>query len=399
MASVGSTDSGIRLPMTALRPRNHYFLILLFTLLSFFPSIISSAASPLNPSPTSPLCPPPSKPTLSHVEVEERANQDRYPTPKSRRISNLESIRSFRFNAPSSVAPLLSEEPSYAGHSDTATELPSSPSYDNEGSADDFQGRNQEHKKKTTEYHEPTISDLTLLPLVLAVTVDGQVHALKRETGQWLWTLHDDGGSALGGSSRSGDVGGVSGPLVRGRGRKSSANAAMNSTSSRAGLTDLDFAGRKSGSREEVGEEEIEDEVYVIEPHSQGDIYLYSKDSMEQPTSSSGGSLQKLPLSMQQLVALSPFTFPSDSSRMFVGRKETKLVGVDLKTGRLVGVFGSGAGWCEWDERKVGRVKTEEECEDEIERRPEDLLYMARTGEYGPYQFVENSTLMILLIR
>lgn len=365
--------------MTALRPRNHYFLILLFTLLSFFPSIISSTASPLNPSSTSPLLSPPSKPTLNHVELEER--KDRYPTPKSRSISNLESIRGFRFNAPSSPSSSLSEEPSFTSDSNEESGLPSSTFYDSEGSGGHSQGRKQEHKKKTTEYHEPTISDLTLLPLVLAVTVDGQVHALKRETGQWLWTLHDDGGSALGGSSRSRDIGGVSGPLVRGRGRKSSANAAMNSTSSRAGVTDLDFAGRRSGFREEVGEEEIEDEVYVIEPHSQGDIYLYSKDLTGEPASSSGGSLQKLPLSMQQLVALSPFTFPSDSSRMFVGRKETKLVGVDLKTGRLVGVFGSGAGWCEWDEKKVGRVKTEEECEDEIERRPEDLLYMARTGE------------------
>lgn len=221
-------------------------------------------------------------------------------------------------------------------------------------------------------YADPSIEDLTLSPIVLAVTVDGHVHALKRETGQWVWTLHDDGGVALGGTTKeeqakrafAGEA--LGGPLVRGMGRKK-AESGRGSTGNETGL--LELGGE---------EEEEEDEVYVIEPHSQGDIYVYSRDA----SLPAGGVLQKLPLSMQQLVTLSPFTFPSDSSRMFVASKDTKLVGVDLRTGRLVGVFGSTAGWCEWDAKKEGRVRTEEECDEEISRRPEDLLYMARTGAF-----------------
>lgn len=237
-----------------------------------------------------------------------------------------EAIRSFRFNAPPSPTPHSPLHPT-----------------------------------------DPTVDDLVLSPLVLAVTVDGHVHALNRETGQWVWTLHDDGGVALGGASKreqqrrlkAGEA--VGGPLVKGFSRRKTANAeaAANGT----GLA--------------LPTDELEDEMYVIEPFSGGDIYLHTRSGDD---AEGEGELQKLPLSMQELVAKSPFSFPSLSSRIFIGKKDTKFVGVDLRTGRLVGVFGADAGWCEWDEQREGRVLREEEYDEEISRRPEDLLYMARTG-------------------
>ncbi|KAK4694357.1 hypothetical protein P7C70_g8747, partial [Phenoliferia sp. Uapishka_3] len=229
---------------------------------------------------------------------------------------------------------------------------------------------------------EAGVDDLILSPLVLAVTVDGQVHALKRDTGQWMWTLHDDGGAALGGSTsgereRRKGAGAVGEQLVRAEGRRS---LLINNQTTTTTTTSLDLTRQDlwndSNSKEE--EEEEDSEVYIIEPSSGGSIYLHTRSS----SPSSSPTLQKLPLTIQQLVSLSPFTFPSDSSRAFIGRKETKLVGVDLKTGRLVGVFGSGVGWCEWDERRPGRDRGREECEEGIERRPEDLLYMSRSGEF-----------------
>jgi serine/threonine-protein kinase/endoribonuclease IRE1 len=242
-----------------------------------------------------------------------------------------------------------------------------------------------------TASSEIQLQDLTLSTIALAVTVDGFVHGINRETGQWLWTLHDDNGAALGGyskderDSRSKAGAGLGGgALVKGVGRKKRGKSSNSSAPSRSSSPNVTHPGDDVKTINEYAgdamtdEEEEEDEVYIIEPHSAGDIYLYSR-------SPSPGSLQKLPLSMTQLVALSPFTFPSDSSRMFAGRKETKLVGVDLKSGRLVGVFGSGAGWCEWDERSQGRVRTDEECDEDIQRRPEDLLYIARTGNYPHY--------------
>lgn len=248
----------------------------------------------------------------------------------------------------------------------------------------------------TTTTDEIQLADLALSTLALAVTVDGHVHAVNRETGQWLWTLHDDAGAALGGiskdnkvqRSRAGD--GLGTALVGGEGRKRRNNTAASSSPASALVRNqtLDTEDGKCVAEDDYphaqDDEEEEEEVYIIEPHSAGDIYLYTRANksahLADEWTDQPGSLQKLPLSMLQLVALSPFTFPSDSSRMFAGRKETKLVGVDLKSGRLVGVFGSGAGWCEWDELAQGRVRTEEECDEEISRRPEDLLYIARTG-------------------
>jgi serine/threonine-protein kinase/endoribonuclease IRE1 len=129
-----------------------------------------------------------------------------------------------------------------------------------------------------------------------------------------------------------------------------------------------------------------QDEVYIIEPSSGGDIYLYHKST---------GSLQKLPLSVSQLVELSPYDDKAQDGKLFVGKKETKLVGVDLQTGKLVGVFGPEAGWCEWQslwdqhgaagQAGTGDVPAFSSCAgsdvdlDSIENRPRDLLYLGRT--------------------
>ncbi|GAA5994939.1 hypothetical protein JCM5350_005670 [Sporobolomyces pararoseus] len=233
-----------------------------------------------------------------------------------------DSIRQFKFNSPPNKLP------------------------DNQP---DVQAREAEAGSETS----PSFS---LSPLVLAVTVDGQVHALKRDSGQWVWTLHDDGGVALSGPgrgskeererrSRAGDS--IGGPLVKSTSRRRAVNTSA--ATERANETGL------SPVEEEEHASTQDDETYIIEPAGDGDIYVYSRSS---------GGLEKLPLSMAEL--------------------HTKFVGVDLKTGRLVGVFGSNNGWCEWDEgdELTGgsrKERIEEDCEEDIAKRPEDLLYMART--------------------
>ncbi|GAA5840497.1 hypothetical protein JCM9279_007347 [Rhodotorula babjevae] len=219
-----------------------------------------------------------------------------------------------------------------------------------------------------------------LSDLVLTVTVDGQVHALKRDSGQWVWTLHDDGGIALGGvggggtrgarerRSSAGDA--IHGPLVQSQGRRRRGGAAA-ATKAGGPSSSSNETGVAVGDADDAAAED--DETYIIEPTGPGDIYVYSRST---------GGLDKLPLSMQELVTLSPFRFPGDASRMFSASKNTKFVGVDLKTGRLVGVFGSNAGWCEWDdadELMAGGRAVEKDYEEDIDQRPHDLLYMART--------------------
>lgn len=178
---------------------------------------------------------------------------------------------------------------------------------------------------------EPADDEQALAPLLLVSTVDGQLHGLKRNSGQWLWSLHSENASF------------TPQPLVQ------SSTLAQQSTSA-------------------------DGETYILEPVSGGHIYIHQRHQ---------DSTTKLPLTLAELVDMSPFVFPSQhatsttADRMFVGSRTTSLIGLDLSTGRLVGEFGQGNGWCEW--RAPGLA---EAPEDEIRRRPQDLLYVGRT-EYN----------------
>jgi hypothetical protein len=197
--------------------------------------------------------------------------------------------------------------------------------------------RPSENPEKQFELHD----------LALLSAVDGSILAVRRATGAWAWTLHTDESSA----SKL-----LISPLVA---SQTNVTPAAYST----GLT--------NASQVEIGaqQEATPDEVYVVEPAAGGAIFLHIKST---------GTTQKLPLTVAELVDLSPFTFPSDDSRMFVGKRTTSLVGVDLQSGKLIGVFGPEAGWCEWNGKQG--VPKDDECEDGIQTRPRDMLYLGRTG-------------------
>jgi serine/threonine-protein kinase/endoribonuclease IRE1 len=81
----------------------------------------------------------------------------------------------------------------------------------------------------------------------------------------------------------------------------------------------------------------------------------------------------------------SPFSFPQEKSLIFIGSKTTSLMGIDLQSGQPIGSFGtlksSGVGYCKPDEKGDGLYAEEEECESDIDERPEDLLFFGQTGE------------------
>ncbi|KAI0672326.1 hypothetical protein C8Q78DRAFT_1026414 [Trametes maxima] len=145
--------------------------------------------------------------------------------------------------------------------------------------------------------------DLELLDIVLVASVDGKLHALNRTSGASLWSM----ASA---SPNAGPAPAAFGPLVRTQ------------------HPDLD--------PEAQDEDDPTQEIYVIEPQS-GDIYVMS--SPDSP-------LQRLPFSMSQLVDMSPFSFSGDEDRrVFVGKKESSLILIELETGKIKATVDSECPW------------------------------------------------------
>lgn len=185
-------------------------------------------------------------------------------------------------------------------------------------------------------------TQLELLDIVLVASVDGNLHALNRTSGDNLWSMStpvgEDNLSSLG-------------PLVRTK-------------------------------HPEAGHDEDEaQEVYVIEPQS-GEIYVM-------PTPDS--PLQRLPFSMAQLVEMSPYSVTGeDSIKVFVGKKETSLLLVELETGRVKATVDPHSE-CPWDPfEDLSRQSDDELDLDELdgskpprESKAVTEVFIGRTGEYS----------------
>lgn len=201
------------------------------------------------------------------------------------------------------------------------------------------------HIRKTQDTYTHGINEpLELLDIVLVASVDGNLHALNRTSGRALWTIS---------SSTSANTPPTLGPLVR----------------TRHPEVDPDVDGQDG------------QEVYVIEPQS-GEIYV-----MATPDS----PLQRLPLSMPQLVEMSPYSMSGeDSMKVFVGKKETSLLLVELETGRIKATLNPNAE-CLWDPfEDFSRQGDDEDPDlDELEgdappssNRVYTEVFIGRTGEY-----------------
>ncbi|KAJ6588414.1 hypothetical protein B0H19DRAFT_205878 [Mycena capillaripes] len=137
--------------------------------------------------------------------------------------------------------------------------------------------------------NQDPLGDSELLDIVLVASVDGKFHALNRTTGHTLWSM-----SSLTSSSRSTST---PAPLIR--------------------TSHIDY---------DPADEGAYPETYIIEPQS-GDIYV---------TTAPSSPLKRFPFSIPELVDMSPFSFASaDDHRVFVGRKETWTVAVELETGKV----------------------------------------------------------------
>ena len=143
----------------------------------------------------------------------------------------------------------------------------------------------------TTPLNARSLQDWQVEDFVLLATVDGSIHARDRKTGAPKWKLEVDR------------------PMV-----ETVYHVPNNSL--------LD------GSKPEY------DFLWIVEPSRDGDIYIYNQGGL--------GGLQKLHLTVKQLVAdMSPYE-SVDPAVVYNGEKKTKLYTVDATTGTISKVFGSG---------------------------------------------------------
>lgn len=99
--------------------------------------------------------------------------------------------------------------------------------------------------------------------------------------------------------------------------------------------------------------------------------------------------LRRLPYSVPQLVEHSPFSF-DDPNRVFVGKKETSIIEVDLDEGTVKSVMSGTNSWHN-DESSVKSVVSstnsqyndndEEADDDQPRRRHRRIVQIGRTGE------------------
>ena len=166
--------------------------------------------------------------------------------------------------------------------------------------------------------HSTTDDDpLEVLNVVLVASVDGKFHALNRTNGGKLWSMPSSPPPRTSSSSTSSSdhdpvqpVPSILGPLVSTK------------------HLDVD---------PDIDDDPFTHETYIVEPQS-GDIYVTASNSPTAP-------LQRLPFSMSQLVDMSPFSFGEADSRVFVGRKKTSILLLELETGRVKAVLDSERPW------------------------------------------------------
>ncbi|KAJ9120815.1 hypothetical protein QFC22_002749 [Naganishia vaughanmartiniae] len=232
--------------------------------------------------------------------------------------------------------------------------------------------------------------DLELLDLVLVQTMDGGLHALERKTGVKLW-------------SRGGF-----GSDVSGKDNSSSTSVVKMRVRPRESYAHFEATGERIDNEEQPPEP-----LYILDPHD-GQLYVVLPETAEADSQAftadaedGTARLQRLPITMEQLIDLSPFTFPQEHSHVFIGSKTTSMRAIDLQTGQDVSSFTPPTGTmkaestspastrypeaCDWDadwgfknkgvaERfDADGKKVEEECESDIDDRPEDKLFVGQT--------------------
>ena len=167
----------------------------------------------------------------------------------------------------------------------------------------------------TSPHHARSLRDWEVEDFILLATVDGSIHARDRKTGAPRWELEVD-----------------------------------------KSMVETTYHPRNKSLPEDSSSEH--DFIWIIEPSKDGDIYIYNQ--------ARHGGLQKLHLTVKQLVEdMSPYE-SSDPAVVYNAEKKTKTYTVDASSGKINKVFGTGGAVGEFQPRcpKPGGLETldDEEC-------------------------------------
>jgi len=170
-----------------------------------------------------------------------------------------------------------------------------------------------------------------LMDIILLATIEGKFHALSRSTGQSIWT-----------------------------------KSFFENTTSIPIPSALTYSQATDPNNAK--------EFYAIEPQS-GNIYMMNRDS--------SSAIHRFPLSMAELVEMSPFDFTSSTGdrRIFAGYKETYTLLMDLGTGRSKGALHVE---CPWD--AVDECSDELDLEEEEGVQPPIEVFIERTGTLSQFR-------------
>lgn len=142
-----------------------------------------------------------------------------------------------------------------------------------------------------------SIDDWQVADFILVCSIDGSLHARDRQTGLEIWSIPGER------------------PLVQ----VSAANVSSNLAS-------------RFSECEEADRECLERNlIWIVEPLGEGSLYYFTPKS----------GLQKLPISIKELVLQSPFALHSDD-KIYTGSRHTTLFSIDSATGKVLKVYGSG---------------------------------------------------------
>lgn len=191
------------------------------------------------------------------------------------------------------------------------------------------------------------LNGLRLLDTVLLASIDGRFHAVNRTNGRPIWSMEDD--AELAPSQ------GILHNLVR----------------TDHNLQSIDTL------------EQDNKELYIIEPQS-GDIFILDPDTDDGASTSLRPfsllllthtfpiePLRRLPYTVPQLVELSPFSF-DDPNRVFVGKKETSIIEVDIDEGIVKSVMSGTNDWLHEGE--------DDSDDDGWSRAAKRIVQIGRTG-------------------